>query len=382
MYKQTKIIATVGPACDSRESLRQLVEAGVDAFRLLADRGSDEWRGRVIEDIRAIERELEQPLAILMDFGAADAGAGGPAAGPMLDEQAVAWCARRGIDFLVVSAARGTAIVDRARRALKETGGTPDVVARIDSAAAVTDIDGIARVADGVMVTAAGLDELDYWAAPVAQKSIARQCQLAAKPCIVGRPLLAGMSVQREPAAVEVFDLANVVFDHVDAVLLDGPTYDGVYPVDAVNVARQTLAAAEGYLEVTDRPLKVGFGQPPNAAALAYAIRHILKMQEIAAVAIYSVTGFTATLIAKNWLDCPILAFSADAGTARRMALLHGVIPRTSPELLNTEDLLQTASDLARQLHIAQPGDRIIIVSGHPVRTRDRANGFVVEEVQ
>jgi pyruvate kinase len=381
LYKQTKIIATVGPACDSREGLRQLVEAGVDAFRLPVDRGSEAWRDQVVADIRAVEQVSNQPLAILADFGM-PSGPAGAGLGDEIDEPAIAWSVRRGIDFLAVSAGRGTAILERARQAVRTANGKSDIVARIDSAAAVTDIDGIARVADGVMVTAAGLAELDYWAAPIAQKSIARQCQLAAKPCIVGRPLLAGMSTRREPAAVEVFDLANAVFDHFDAVLVEDPTYDGVYPVDAVHVARQTLAAAEGYLEVTDRPLKVGFGQPPNAAALAYAIRHILKMQEIAAVAIYSVTGFTATLIAKNWLDCPILAFSADAGTARRMALLHGVIPRISSELLNTEDLLRTASELAKRLQIAQTGDRIIIVSGQPVRTRDRANGFLIEEVR
>jgi pyruvate kinase len=381
LHKQTKIIATVGAACDSRDRLRELVLAGADVFRLQTARGSEAWREHVIDEIRGVEATLAQPLAVMVDISPAQ-GSGTTDGSPDIDQAALAWCARRQVDFVAVSAARGAAALETVRRGLRDAHDKIDVVAQIDSAHTIADIDGIARAADAVLITAAGLEQLDFWAMPIAQKSMARQCQLAAKPCIVGRPLLAGMSVRQEPTAGEVFDLANVVFDHVDAVLLDEETRSGMFPAEAVRVASQTLIAAEGYMEVTDRPLKVGFGQPPNAAALAYAIRHILKMQEIAAVAVYSVTGFTASLIAKNWLDCPILAFSADAGTARRMCLLHGVISRNAPELLDTQDLLRTASDLAKQLQIAQPGDRIIVVSGHPIRMQDRANGFVVEEVQ
>jgi pyruvate kinase len=125
----------------------------------------------------------------------------------------------------------------------------------------------------------------------------------------------------------------------------------------------------------------VGFGQPPNTAALAYSIRHILKMQEIAAIAVYSISGTTARVISKNWIDTTILAFSAKAETARRMSLYHGVVSRQVREPLDVAGLLNTAGELAKDLNIAMPGDRIIVVSGHPNQTQDQANGFVVETV-
>ena len=46
-YKRTKIVATVGPACDSYEQLLELVKAGVNVFRLNFSHGSHEDKGRI-----------------------------------------------------------------------------------------------------------------------------------------------------------------------------------------------------------------------------------------------------------------------------------------------------------------------------------------------
>ena len=54
-YKRTKIVATVGPACDSYEQLLELVKAGVNVFRLNFSHGSHEDKGRIIEYIRNLQ---------------------------------------------------------------------------------------------------------------------------------------------------------------------------------------------------------------------------------------------------------------------------------------------------------------------------------------
>lgn len=63
-----KIVATVGPASASSAMLRRLAEAGVDCFRLNFSHGAHERHGEVVERLRAIERELNQPIAILADL--------------------------------------------------------------------------------------------------------------------------------------------------------------------------------------------------------------------------------------------------------------------------------------------------------------------------
>ncbi len=65
---KTKIVATVGPSCESRDVLRELVLAGVDVFRLNFAHGQHQWLARVVADIRAVSEELGRPVGILGDL--------------------------------------------------------------------------------------------------------------------------------------------------------------------------------------------------------------------------------------------------------------------------------------------------------------------------
>ena len=64
-YRQTKIVATVGPASDSEEKLNQLMEAGADVFRLNMSHGDHAEIAVRHAIIRQIEADLGQPMAIL-----------------------------------------------------------------------------------------------------------------------------------------------------------------------------------------------------------------------------------------------------------------------------------------------------------------------------
>ncbi|MDJ0840884.1 MAG: pyruvate kinase [Acidobacteriota bacterium] len=66
--RRTKIVATVGPACESEEMIRRLIEAGVNLFRLNMSHGSHEEHGRRLKTIRKIAAELEAPTAVLADL--------------------------------------------------------------------------------------------------------------------------------------------------------------------------------------------------------------------------------------------------------------------------------------------------------------------------
>ena len=66
-YRHTKIIATVGPATESRERLRELILEGVDVLRLNMAHGSCEWVRELIQRIRGVSREVERHVAVMMD---------------------------------------------------------------------------------------------------------------------------------------------------------------------------------------------------------------------------------------------------------------------------------------------------------------------------
>ena len=65
---RTKIVATLGPACDSPESIRKLISKGVDVFRLNFSHGSHSIHGQYIRRIRTAADELKMPVAVLMDL--------------------------------------------------------------------------------------------------------------------------------------------------------------------------------------------------------------------------------------------------------------------------------------------------------------------------
>jgi len=66
--RQTKIVATLGPASNSREKIEALVEAGANVFRLNFSHGSHEDIRALVDHIRAIEAERQKPIAILADL--------------------------------------------------------------------------------------------------------------------------------------------------------------------------------------------------------------------------------------------------------------------------------------------------------------------------
>lgn len=378
MLKRTKVAATLGPSASRPSELMQLVRAGADAFLLdMSQDNESVWHERH-EAIREVEGMAQQPIALLVDVPTEEGTNGGAT---HISPQLISWIGSHEVDYVLISVPRGSHSISEVRKILAQAGSEAAVMSKLDHAGNYRDVDSIIQSADGVVVTGTGLCELETWSIPVMQKMVARQCQIGAKPCLVGRGILKNMLQSQEPNNSEVFDIANVVFDHADAILLGEETAAGSFPTQAVEVLSKTVIATESLMEITDRPIKVGFGQPPNTAALAYSIRHILKMQEIAAVAVYSHSSMTARLIAKNWIDCPVLGLSDSATTVRQMGVYHGVVSRQMKAPSSTAEMLATTTSIAKQLGLVVPGDRMIVVSELPIRSTDNANAFVIETI-
>lgn len=66
--KHTKIVATIGPASEAKETLRDMVQAGMNVVRLNFSHGEYEWHEMIINRVREISEELGVPIAILADI--------------------------------------------------------------------------------------------------------------------------------------------------------------------------------------------------------------------------------------------------------------------------------------------------------------------------
>ena len=128
---------------------------------------------------------------------------------------------------------RSAEAVRDARRTIAEAGGhSMRIIAKIENQEGIDNLDEIIDAADGIMVARGDLGvEVEFEMLPVVQRDMVRRCAIAGKPVIVATHLLESMIDSPMPTRPEVTDVANAVYEQVDAVMLSGETATGKYPV-------------------------------------------------------------------------------------------------------------------------------------------------------
>ena len=246
-------------------------------------------------------------------------------------------------------------------------GGTP-VIAKVERAAAYTNLADLLAVADGAMVARGDLGvELGYEPLPRIQKEIISAANVAGRISITATEMLESMISSPRPTRAEVTDVANAVIDGSDAVMLSAETAVGADPVRAVEVMAAICREAEsspGYL-AGHRHEFVGF-EPTFASAIALATAETANNLDLSAVVAFTESGSTARLISKYRPRADILAFTPRPETYRRMALLWGVTPMQCGRQVSTDVMIATAERLLIEQEVLAAGDLVAIVAGIP----------------
>lgn len=298
------------------------------------------------------------------------------------DRADVQWITEREFEYVALSFVRKADDIRELRALLRQAGSDAHIIAKIEKPEALRNIDAIIAAADGIMVARGDLGvEMELPQVPLVQKQITAACQSAGKFCIIATQMLESMIHNATPTRAEVSDVANAVLDHTDAVMLSGETAVGEYPVDTVKMMNQTVAAVQQSNPRVLHSHAVESTNAPVTAAIARAVRSVVDAEEISAIAVYTATGATALLLAKNRMPVPILALSPDPEAVRRMGLYYGVIPRNAETPEHTRDVLRVASRQLQDLGIVNPGDRIVVVSGRPVGEPGCTNTMVVHQI-
>jgi pyruvate kinase len=256
------------------------------------------------------------------------------------------------------------------------------IVAKIEKPQALRRIEEIVSEADAIMVARGDLGvEMPLPRVPLAQKRLAAYCRSEGKACIVATQMLETMTSSPLPTRAEVADVANAVLDGADAVMLSGETAVGKHPVRAVEMMNEIAAAAEEYEIERGVPMRVRYAPSPTTAALADAARAVIEAEEIAAVAVYTATGTTASVMSQHRLTVPILALAPSQKVVRQMGLLFGVWAVAEPAPEHTRDVLAAAEKHLRQRGMVRAGDRIVVLSGRPIHVAGRTNTLVVHTI-
>ena len=298
------------------------------------------------------------------------------------DRRDIRWIAEHDFDYVALSFVQRAEDVDELRSLLQKHGSDALIITKIEKPRALDHIDAIIERADAVMVARGDLGvEMDFPVVPIVQKTIARKCQVAGKPCIIATEMMESMITSSRPTRAEVSDVANAVFDHADAVMLSAESSIGEYPVEAVDAMKRTVIAAEQFIDEYRDSDTLTVGERSTTAALAASVGKVMQIMDVAAIATFTASGTTSRLMAKNRPKCPILALSSQPTVARRACLYYGVVPQVVDLPAGIETLLKQINSIAKDLQLAVSGDRIVVLTGHPVGTAGGTHGLIVEEV-
>jgi len=322
------------------------------------------------------------------------------------DRADIAFAVAEGADYLAASYVGEAAHIEAVRAVVTENKGRIPIIAKIERATAIECLDQITEAADGLMVARGDLGvEVPLYTVPVLQKKIVAAGRLAGKPVIVATQMLESMIEQPRPTRAEATDVANAVFDGADALMLSGETAAGKYPVQVVETMARIILEAEDYARKSTprhslQPLGHVHAQrtmaidPDSEAAGAEPALEVPDMVSAAAVyaaeqlgvsriVAFSQRGFTARLVARYRPPSPIMAFTPDEKVARQIQLVWGVRPFVAEfQVGSLEDIVQVVERQLLEAKLVQPGERIIILMGHPVRERPLTNLMRVHRIR
>lgn len=287
---------------------------------------------------------------------------------------------RLNADYIAISFPRNADDVKEARILLKAAGGHAGIIAKIERAEAITNIEEITRTADAVMVARGDLGvEIGDAELPSAQKRIIHLAKKLNKPVITATQMLESMIHNTIPTRAEVSDVANAVLDGTDAVMLSGETAVGKYPDKAIAAMDRICLSAEKSLSRRNlrRMVDTQFKYVDEAIAMAtmYTANHL----DIKAIIALTESGTTPL-----WMSCvkssiPIYGLSRHLSTQRRMALYRGVysIPFDATHI-DRRVLNQTAVAELQHRGILQEGDLVIITKGDLIGIHGRTNAMKI----
>ena len=279
----------------------------------------------------------------------------------------------QGADYIAVSFVRRPEDVLLAKSLIRRAGKETPVIAKLEKPEAIENLEGILRVSDGVMVARGDLGvEMRPERVPVVQKNIIARAREFRRPVITATQMLESMTENPRPTRAEASDVANAIFDGSDAVMLSAETASGKYPVEAVSMMARIIEEAEASIKEFSRPatqekLKV-------AETVAELVCHASRELHMKLIVVFTHSGFTARLISRYRPLVPIAAFSPEAETRRRLALLWGVVPLGIPDLRKVDQLAEISEKRLLEEKLVRKGDVIAIVAGTPMGVRGTTN--------
>ena len=268
------------------------------------------------------------------------------------------------VDFVALSFVRRAEDVRDLKRRIRRTGKDTPVIAKLEKAQALQHLGEILDEADGVIVARGDLGvETAIEEVPVLQKRILREASRAGVTAITATQMLESMTRNLVPTRAEASDVANAVLDGSDAAMLSAETSVGANPVVTVAMMRRILSAAENEKSLSAPDLHASYGVPGVVADAACRAAASLRAR---AVVVFSRSGISARILSKFRPEAPIIAFTPERSSARRMALYRGVEPGIVKKSPSPDRMVERALREMEEAGLVARGESLVVVYGSP----------------
>ena len=285
------------------------------------------------------------------------------------DREDIQFGAEQQIDFIAASFVRNAECILEIRAFLKECKAPNiPIIAKIENAEGIKNIEEIIRCADGIMIARGDLGvEIPAEEVPYLQKMIIQKCNENYKPVITATQMLDSMIRNPRPTRAEVTDVANAVYDGTDAVMLSGETAQGKYPAEALQMMVHIVESTEEHLDY-DLMMEKAEAQHMKSTSSALCHAAVTTANNLGAKCIItpSVSGVTTRVVSKFKPRTDIIGVTPNEATLRRMQLYWGVRPLKSIPLNSTEDVCNGAVELVCAKQLAESGDIVVLTAGIP----------------
>ena len=452
MDKKTKIIATIGPASESVDILRKLIENGVNLFRFNLKHNNFEWHKKTITKAKEVAKVLNKKIGIIVDFQGPEIRIetkngedleikkgesfliannfidgkktitispslvikqikvddvlfldGGdlelkvinkkgnvlevkterdyvvknrksiniPSQNmdlPLLadrDMEALAKIDEMEIDYIALSFVRNKEDIEILKKILLKVNPDIKIIAKIENANAIRNLEEIILAADGIMVARGDLGievpirELAFW-----QKNIIDLCRKNNKPVIVATQMLKSMVNNFRPTRAEATDVSNAIFDGVDALMLSEETAIGNYPVRVV----EEMTSIAVFCENNGNIREIKIETKSSTEILVEAAVKIIKDSKnlpIKTVIIFTQSGNTARIFSRYRLNIPIVAITDKKETVNELSLSYGVNPYFKKFEENNFKMSKNLIEELTGFDFINSGDNLLLIHGN-----------------
>ncbi len=277
----------------------------------------------------------------------------------------------QGVDYVALSFVRSAEDCRQCKNYIVELGGGTPLIAKIEKPEALSHLDEILDIVDGVMVARGDLGvEAETERVPIFQKEIIRHANRKGRIVITATQMLQSMVENPRPTRAEASDVANAILDGTDAVMLSAESAAGKYPVEAVRTMRRIVDYTEEAF-AGQQSWRAGMSKSFVSLQGSSSLRALSEAAVFAAenigarvIAVFTEGGKMARALALLRPKQRIAAITMHVGVYQQLSAVWGVEPLLMPNPSDMGQLFTAGVEMLLRLGWIEHGEQLVVLAG------------------